>query len=91
MHRAPPAALAGADTPFRTKVSSWRGVYGRPGNDYQDSVSASSTVQPSYYTDYHKFGLDWSPGEVSRSAWGAWLGRVIAATRSWRSVQALSG
>lgn len=55
---------AGAGTQYRTRRNPWSGVLGRPGNEYQDSVSALSDLGPDYYTGFHTFGVDWQPGEV---------------------------
>ena len=54
----------GANTAYNTRRNSWAGSLGRPGNEYQDSMSALSDLGPAYYTGYHTFGVDWRPGEV---------------------------
>lgn len=41
-------------------------MYSRPGNTYQDSFSAVSYIDASYFSTYHKFGLYWSPGSFLR-------------------------
>ncbi|KAK2077814.1 hypothetical protein QBZ16_004662 [Prototheca wickerhamii] len=56
----------GADATFATKRNPWSGVYSRPGNTYQDSFSAVSYIDTSYFSTYHKFGLYWSPGSFLR-------------------------
>ncbi|PRW60711.1 glycoside hydrolase family 16 [Chlorella sorokiniana] len=38
----------------------------RPGNLVQDSVSVMATITPDFFTSFHKFGLDWKPGEYVR-------------------------
>ena len=61
---------SGAETLWR-HLTYWKGAYGttendRPGNQYEDSVSAYAILDPSFWTTYHTFGLDWSPGEYIR-------------------------
>ena len=36
-------------------------------NEFQDSISAVSTLGPEHYTSYHTYGVDWRPGEVRPS------------------------
>lgn len=55
---------AGAGTQYRTRRNPWSGMLGRPGNEYQDSLSALSDLSDSYYTQFHTYGVDWRPGEV---------------------------
>jgi hypothetical protein len=57
----------GAPTARATAPNPWRGDFGRPGNRYQDSISAVSRLDASFFTSFHKWGLDWKPGEVR---WG---------------------
>jgi hypothetical protein len=54
----------GKGTKFGTKANPWEGDLGRPGNKYQDSLSALSYLDSSFFTDFHTFGVDWKPGEV---------------------------
>ena len=56
----------GATTRLRTERSAWKGTYGRPGNEYQDSISAESHLNASFYSGFHTFGVDWAPGEYLR-------------------------
>ena len=60
----PPRPHAGAGSKYRTRRNPWSGVLGRPGNEYQDSLSALSDLDQSFYTGFHTFGVDWRPGEV---------------------------
>ena len=56
----------GALTYLNTNFNGWTGVNGRPGNEYQDSISAVSHLNSSFYTGQHTFGVDWAPGEYMR-------------------------
>lgn len=56
----------GGSTKFNTRPNSWSGTYNRPGNEYQDSISAITSLSESFYSDFHTFGVDWSPGEYLR-------------------------
>ncbi|EFN59204.1 hypothetical protein CHLNCDRAFT_138137 [Chlorella variabilis] len=56
----------GAGSPYATRRNPWSGALQRPGNEYQDSVSALSDLGPSYYTGYHTYGVDWRPGQYLR-------------------------
>ncbi|PSC69716.1 Beta-glucan synthesis-associated SKN1 [Micractinium conductrix] len=38
----------------------------RPGNVVQDSVSVMATLDEKYFSSFHKFGVDWKPGEYVR-------------------------
>jgi hypothetical protein len=60
---------AGAGTAFATRRNPWTGSLGRPGNEFQDSISALSDLGPSYYTSYHTYGVDWRPGQVCVRVW----------------------
>ena len=51
---------------LRTEGNQWSGTFGRPGNPYQDSLSAISHLNSSFYESYHTFGVDWEPGEYLR-------------------------
>lgn len=51
---------------LRTEGNQWSGTYGRPGNAYQDSMSAISHLNDTFYNSYHTFGVDWAPGEYIR-------------------------
>lgn len=59
-----PTRAAGKGTQYKTKRNPWTGSLGRPGNEYQDSLSALSTLGPEYYTGFHTYGVDWRPGQV---------------------------
>ncbi|KAI3433376.1 hypothetical protein D9Q98_003193 [Chlorella vulgaris] len=59
-------AYPGAGSSFNTRRNSWQGSLGRPGNEYQDSISALSDLGPSFYTDQHTYGVDWRPGQYLR-------------------------
>jgi hypothetical protein len=73
-------AYPGAGSSFNTRRNSWQGLLGRPGNEYQDSISALSDLGPSFYTDQHTYGVDWRPGQVCQlrreRGWGGrgWVG-----------------
>lgn len=64
-----PAGLSfpGSSTSFATRLNPWTGLLGRSGNQYQDSISALSNIDASFFSSYHVFGLDWVPG--SYVAW----------------------
>ncbi|KAL4437123.1 hypothetical protein ABPG75_004262 [Micractinium tetrahymenae] len=54
-----------------TDLAWWQGPFAppgepqyRPGSLFQDAVSAYASLDPSFWTDYHTFGLYWQPGEV---------------------------
>lgn len=51
---------------LRTEGNPWTGTYGRPGNPYQDSMSAISYLNDTFYEGFHTFGVDWEPGEYIR-------------------------
>jgi len=56
----------GAFSYLNTNFNGWSGTYGRPGNTYQDSMSAISHLNSSFYDSQHTFGVDWAPGEYMR-------------------------
>ena len=41
-----------------------QGALGRPGNLYQDSLSAISNLGPDNFVNFHTYGVDWLPGQV---------------------------
>ena len=43
-----------------------QGALGRPGNLYQDSLSAISNLGPDYFAAFHTYGVDWQPGQYLR-------------------------
>lgn len=51
---------------LNTNFNGWTGAFGRPGNSYQDSMSAVSHLNSSFYEGQHTFGIDWAPGEYLR-------------------------
>eukprot|EP00887_Chlorella_sp_A99_P005497 scaffold1.g5497.t1 len=59
-------SFPGAATAFRTRLNPWQGVLGRSGNIYQDSISAVSDINDSFFNSFHTFGLDWVPGQYVR-------------------------
>lgn len=61
-----PICPAGSKTHHKTAESDWKGVYGRPGNLWQDSFSAKSLLNGTFYNEFHRFGLFWQPREVMR-------------------------
>lgn len=59
-------AYPGGITFMRTEGNQWQGRWGRPGNEYQDSLSAISHLNSSFYDSFHTFGVDWDPGNYLR-------------------------
>lgn len=59
-------AYPGGISFLRTEGNQWQGRWGRPGNEYQDSLSAISYLNSSFYDSYHTFGVDWDPGNYLR-------------------------
>lgn len=51
---------------LRTERNPWQGKFGRPGNAYQDSLSAISHLNSTFHESFHTFGVDWLPGEYLR-------------------------
>lgn len=51
---------------LNTMANQWQGIFGRPGNEYQDSLSAISHLNSSFYDSFHTFGVDWEPGKYLR-------------------------
>ncbi|KAL4424790.1 hypothetical protein ABPG77_000830 [Micractinium sp. CCAP 211/92] len=54
-----------------TDLAWWQGPFApagepqyRPGSLFQDAVSAYASLDPSFWTQYHTFGLYWEPGEI---------------------------
>lgn len=62
----PGVQFPGQTTTFQTKLNPWMGDFQRPGNAYQDSMSALSNLNSSFYDSFHTFGVDWAPGEYMR-------------------------
>ncbi|KAK9814320.1 hypothetical protein WJX72_004030 [[Myrmecia] bisecta] len=66
------AIFPGASTNLKTRLNPQWGPYSTPGQlprpsgPYQDSMSAVSDIGQSFFGDFHKFGLDWAPGEYLR-------------------------
>ncbi|PSC76523.1 Beta-glucan synthesis-associated SKN1 [Micractinium conductrix] len=57
----------GSDTePFWTHRNPWRGKLKRPGNEYQDSISAVSDLTADFFNGMRTWGVDWRPGEYLR-------------------------
>ena len=56
----------GALSFLNTNFNGWTGSFGRPGNAYQDSMSAVSHLNSTFYEGQHTFGVDWAPGEYLR-------------------------
>lgn len=48
---------AGSGSQFNTRPNSFNKTA------YQDSISAESALSASFYSSFHTFGVDWSPGE----------------------------
>lgn len=68
-----PLSAGSTIAPFTTSLTNWYGslssagsAYPRPGNLYQDSISATSLLDPTFFTAFHKWGLDWNPGQWLR-------------------------
>lgn len=62
-------------------------MLGHSGNQYQDSISALSDIDASFFNSYHTFGLDWSPGQVPSPGRAASRGLQSALTLladAWR-------
>lgn len=59
-------AYPGGITFMRTEGNQWQGRWSRPGNEYQDSLSAISHLNSSFYESFHTFGVDWDPGNYLR-------------------------
>ena len=59
-------AYPGGISFMRTEGNQWSGRFGRPGNEYQDSLSAISHLNETFYTSHHTFGVDWDPGNYLR-------------------------
>ena len=59
-------AYPGGISFLRTEGNQWSGRWGRPGNDYQDSLSAISHLNETFYDSHHTFGVDWDPGNYLR-------------------------
>lgn len=51
----------GSNTKFKTQNNPYFS-----GNEYQDSISALSSLDSSFFTGFHTFGVDWSPGQYLR-------------------------
>jgi beta-glucanase (GH16 family) len=51
----------GQDTKFSTRNNGYFS-----GNAYQDSISALSDLDETFFTDFHTYGVDWSPGKYLR-------------------------
>ena len=62
----PGVHFPGETTPFRTRASAWDGKFNRPGNAFQDSISAITDLSPDFFENFHTFGVDWAPGEYLR-------------------------
>lgn len=65
----------GGNPPTNTRVNPWVDPFGgRSGNEYQDSISAVSDLGGAYSSGYHRFGVDWKPGQ-----WLRWYidGRMV--------------
>lgn len=58
------------DSSYHTRRNPWTGSLGRPGNEYQDSLSALSDLNEEYYTGFHTWGVDWRPGQVGEHGGG---------------------
>lgn len=59
-------AYPGAGSSFATHRNPWQGIYGRPGNVYQDSFSAISSLDKTFFEQFHTFAVDWAPGQHLR-------------------------
>ena len=59
-------AYPGGISFLRTEGNQWTGRWGRPGNEYQDSISAISHLNSTFYDSFHTFGVDWDPGNYLR-------------------------
>jgi beta-glucanase (GH16 family) len=62
----PGVTYPGGPSFLNTQHNGWSGIFGRPGNGYQDSMSAVSLLNDSFYNGFHTFGVDWAPGEYLR-------------------------